>query len=251
MRLSRRLVPGTLLGVAVLITACSSTSGSGSTSPSSTSESSPASTALTKHLRDVRYCEVIPSIQQASTITTYVYNTLGYNFCPPQQWNALTEQEVNSAYGSQSAKLNGPRHFVMDEIQSLGGTSSSTKTFTFGGIEFGLKATLTTPAGQPTVGDQFYAPNEVSRDTIFTYHAGKPAFELTGPDGSVYIMQSYAQIADKTLTYSQLSGLASKLGLPTGWSYKSVTLTSTLNLNSNGLATVVNDNLYDSYQKVS
>lgn len=185
MRLSRRLVPGTLLGVAVLITACSSTSGSGSTSPSSTSESSPASTALTKHLRDVRYCEVIPSIQQASTITTYVYNTLGYNFCPPQQWNALTEQEVNSAYGSQSAKLNGPRHFVMDEIQSLGGTSSSTKTFTFGGIEFGLKATLTTPAGQPTVGDQFYAPNEVSRDTIFTYHAGKPAFELTGPDGSV------------------------------------------------------------------
>jgi hypothetical protein len=100
------------------------------------------------------------------------------------------------------------------------------------------------------VGDQFYTPNEVSRSTIWTYKTGKPVFELTGPDGSVYVMQSYAQIADKTLTYHQLAGIGSKLKLPAGWSYKSVTLTTELNLNSNGLATVVNDNLYNSYQKM-
>jgi hypothetical protein len=38
-------------------------------------------------------------------------------------------------------------------------------------------------------------------------------------------------------------------GLPEGWTYTSETLTEDLLLNSNGLATVVNDNLYNSYQK--
>jgi hypothetical protein len=193
---------------------------------------------------------VIPSVQQGSTVTTSVYNTLGYNYCPPHKWSKLTEDQVDQEYGSQSAKLNGPRHWVIDAAQSLGGNSSSTKTFTFGGIETGLKGVITTQAGQPTVGDQFYAPNQVSRDTIWTYKAGKPVFELTGPDGSVYIMQSYAQIADKTLTYHQLADLGSTLKLPAGWGYRSQTLTTTLNLNSNGLATVVNDNLYDSYQRM-
>jgi hypothetical protein len=75
-------------------------------------------------------------------------------------------------------------------------------------------------------------------------------FELMSPDGSVWVMQSYAQIADKTLTYKQLASLGAELSLPTGWTYRSVTLQTTLDLNSNGLATVVNDNLYDSYQKM-
>ena len=113
----------------------------------------------------------------------------------------LTEDQVDQEYGSQSAKLNGPRHWVIDAAQSTGGNSSSTKTFTFGGIETGLKGVITTQANQPTVGDQFYTPSEVARSTIWTYKAGKPVFELTAPDGSVYVMQSYAQIADKTLTY--------------------------------------------------
>jgi hypothetical protein len=245
MRTSRFWCGGALVVLAALgIGACSTTS-SGSTSSTTTT-----SAAGPQEIRDVRYCEVIPSVQQGSTVTTDVYNTLGFNYCPPDKWNKLTEAEVNQEYGSQSAKLNGPRHWVIDSAQSLGGNSSSTKTFTFGGIETGLKGVVTTQANQPTVGDQLYTPNQVSRDTVWTYKSGKPVFELTGPDGSVYVMQSYAQIGDKTLTYQQLPDLGSKLQLPTGWSYKSVTLTQTLNLNSNGLATVVNDNLYDSYQKM-
>lgn len=199
-------------------------------------------------LRDVRYCEVIPSVPEGSTVTTSVYNTLGYNACPPLQWAALTEDKVNREFGSQSAKLNGPRHWVIDSIQASG-SSQTGKTFTFGGIEMGLRATLTTPAGQPTVGDQFYAPNAVKRDTVWVYNAGKPIFELTDPQGGVYVMQSYAQIADKTLTIEQLPNLAGKLKLPQGWGYKTETLDAELDLGSNGLATVVNDNLYNSYQK--
>ena len=86
-------------------------------------------------------------------------------------------------------------------------------------------------------------------DDLVRYLAGKPIFELIAPNGDVYVMQSYAQIADTTLTIKQLPQLGKKLTLPSGWSYKTVTATQNLELNSNGLATVVNDNLYDSYQK--
>jgi hypothetical protein len=190
-------------------------------------------------------------VQTGSTVTTYVYNTLGLNYCPPQQWNALTEQEVNQEFGSQSAQLNGPRHWVIDSLQASGSTTTG-KTFTFGGIETYLRATLQTAAGTPTVGNQLYTPNQVMRDTVFTYDAGKPVFELTDPNGNVYVMQSYAQIVDKTLTYKQLSSLASKLQLPTGWTYTTKTLQQDLKLDttSTGVAYVVNDNLEDSYQRM-
>jgi hypothetical protein len=239
----------TMLGLTLAACGSSGThASSATTTPTPTTAAADASAAAPPELRDVRYCEVIPSVQQGSNVITSVYNTLNYNYCPPNQWNNLTEATVNQQYGSQSAKLNGPRHFVMDQV-SANGASTTGNTFTFGGIEMGLRATLTTQAGQPTVGDQFYTPNQVARDTVFTYLAGKPIFELVAPNADVYVMQSYAQIADKTLTIKQLPELAKKLTLPLGWSYKTVTPTQNLELNSNGLATVVNDDLYDSYQK--
>ena len=39
--------------------------------------------------------------------------------------------------------------------------------------------------------------------------------------------------------------------LPPGWSYTSKKLTRTLHLNSNGLAYIVNDDLFDTYQRMS
>ena len=91
----------------------------------------------------------------------------------------------------------------------------------------------------------------MKRDTTWTYDAGTLIFELTDPDGHVYVMQSYSQLVDKTLNYRDLPGLARLLTLPPGWSYSWKKLTHTLNLNSNGLAYVVNDNLFDSYQRMS
>lgn len=228
--------------MAAVLAGCRGAGGSSSSTATTSDRQPPA------ELRDVRYCEVIPSVTQGSTVTTSVYNTLGYNVCPSVQWAALTEDRVNREFGSQSAKLNGPRHWVLDRMQASG-SSETGKTFTFGGIEMGLRATLTTQANQPTVGDQVYVPNQVQRDTVWIYDAGKPIFELTDPQGNVYVMQSYAQIADRTLTIEQLPSLASKLELPQGWAYRTETPSSELDLASNGLATVVNDNLYNSYQK--
>src|SRR5437764_29723 len=108
---------GLVILVVLALAACSSGSATGpSTTSATTTASATASSSVPQELRDVRYCEVIASVQSGSTVTSYIYNTLGLNDCPPGRWNALTEDEVNKEYGSQSAKLNGPRHWVIDSL---------------------------------------------------------------------------------------------------------------------------------------
>ncbi len=201
-------------------------------------------------LRNQRYCEVIPSVVQGSSVTTYVYNTQGLNLCPAAQWDALSEAEVDQEYGSQSAQLNGPRYWMMDDLEGSG-SSTTGQTFTFGGIETSLRATIVTPVGAPTVGQQFYVPNTVRRQTVYTFKGGKPMYELIDPDKNVYVMQSYAQIVDKSLTINQLPTLGHVLSLPAGWRYRERRPRHSIQLTATGIAYVVNDNLANSYQRMN
>lgn len=215
-----------------------------------------AAPQVSKALRDVRYCEVIPSVRDKATIVTTVYNTLGLNDCPADAWATLTEEGVMEQYGADAVKLNGPRHWMMDEIIGSGSTTDS-PVFTFGadpGIAMQQRAVIETKVNESTVGDQLYVPNEVQRDTVFAYDAGQPVFELTDPDGHVYMMQSYSQIVDPSLSYDQLAGLGSRLQLPAGWSFSTRTLDERVELSTaatNGTAYVINDDLLNSYQRVS
>ncbi len=206
--------------------------------------------ATTTGLRNQRYCEVIPSVTQGSTVTTYIYNTQGLNLCPAAQWDALTQQEVNQEFGSQSAQLNGPRYWMMDTLDATG-SSSTGQTFTFGGIEMSLRGTIVTPVGTPTVGEQFYVPNTVQRQTVYTYQAGQPIYELLDPDKNVYVMQSYSQIVDKNLTVNQLPALGHILSLPAGWRYQERRPAHAIQLITTGIAYVINDNLADSYERMN
>jgi len=211
-------------------------------------ESSETGQSGSQELRDVRYCEIIPVTRKGNKLTAWVYNTLGLNDCPAAEWDALTEEQVNEAYGSVSAKLNGPRYWVIDKLVASG-SSTTGERFTFGGIEMELRADIDTKLREGTVGEEFYVPNEVQRDTVYTYKAGRPVYELTSPEGDVYIMQSYAQVKDKSLTIDDLASLGSKLSLPEGWKYSTRTLTEDYDLVTTGLAYVINDDLYNAYQR--
>lgn len=201
-----------------------------------------------RDLRNARYCEVIPVTRERSELTSWVYNTLGLNDCPECEWKALTEEQVNQEYGSIATKLNGPRYWVINRLVGKGSTASGDR-FTFGGIEMELRATLTTKLREGTVGDAFYTPNQAKRDTVYTYDAGAEVYELTSPEGDVYVMQSYAQIADETLTIDDLPSRGGRLALPDGWTYAPRTLGEDLVLDSGGLAYVINDDLYNAYQR--
>ena len=79
---------------------------------------------------------------------------------------------------------------------------------------------------------------------------GSPVFLLEAPDGSRYIMQAYAQIVDKTLTYDDLPGLGAKLKLPSGWRYSATVPQQDIVAGAKGTATVVQDDLDNTYQKL-
>jgi hypothetical protein len=67
----------------------------------------------------------------------------------------------------------------------------------------------------------------------------------------VYVMQAYAQILDPTLTIGKLRTLGRRLDLPAGWRYRTRRLTHDLALGANGTATIVQDELQNTYQLAS
>jgi hypothetical protein len=239
----------------VAIAGCGSSGGSATTTAANTNAgtygkgaSDPSVPNPLTGLRNARYCEIIPVTRHQNTNKAEIYNTIGLNDCPSDKWSGITEDAVDKAYGSQQAKLNGPRYWVIDELSGSGVTASG-PTYVFNGILIAKRGEVDTKLRQSTVGSSFYTPNTVQRDTVFTYKAGSKVYELTAPDGSIYTMQSYSQIKDKSLTIADLDTLASKLSLPSGWKYGVRTLTQDLKLTANGTAHVVNDDLYDSYQR--
>lgn len=201
-------------------------------------------------LRDFRYCEVIPVFQTRLTFHVEVYNTISLNDCPADLWAKLDGEAMAKRYDAKAVKLNGPRHWVLNQIIG-GGATATGKIVDFGGIEMKLVAQLETKLWQGTVGDKFYTPNEVNRTTTFVYRAGQMVYDLTSPEGDVYRMQSYAQIADPNLTIESLETLGERLELPEGWSFQARVLTEDSELKADGLAYVINDNLYNSYQRIT
>lgn len=204
---------------------------------------------VTGDLRDFRYCEVIPVFQDWLTLNVEVYNTLGLNDCPAEAWATLHAEAMAKQYGAKLVKLNGPRHWVINKLVGSGATASG-KVVDFGGIQMKRVGALKTKLWQGTVGDKLYTPNEVHRNTVYTYRAGNLVYELTAPSGDVYRMQSYAQIVDPKLTLADLENLGGRLKLPSGWSYRARRLEADVELKADGLAYVINDDFYNSYQRV-
>ena len=200
-------------------------------------------------LRDFRYCEVIPVFRDKLTLKVEIYNTIGQNDCPPALWARLDAKAMEKQYGAVAVKLNGPRYWVLNRIEG-GGATAAGKIVNFGGIQMKQVAVLETKVWQSTVGDKFYQENKVHRTTTFFYQKNNRVYELVSAKGAVYMMQSYARIADAKLTLAALETLGASLKLPKGWSYRTRVLTEDVELKAKGLAYVINDNLYNSYQKV-
>ena len=97
-----------------------------------------------------------------------------------------------------------------------------------------------------------YVELSVARETEFTFLAGREIYELTAPDGSTYVMQSFSQEVDPDRTLDDLASLGDRLGLPDGWSFTSRVLADDLLVEDrDGIATVVTDDFRNTYQLVT
>jgi hypothetical protein len=198
-------------------------------------------------VRNARYCEIIPVMRDGFHLKATVYNTLGLNDCPPAVWDAITEEAMKQRFDALTVLLNGPRYFIMDSIAASGATKAG-ETIEAGGLKFTERATI--DLGLLDLLHRPYRERTINRDTLYTFKAGQPVFMLEAADGSRYVMQTYAQIVDKDLSYDDLPTLGAKLKLPSGWRYSSTVPDKDLMLGAAGKATVIQDELENTYQKL-
>lgn len=200
--------------------------------------------------RDLRYGEVIPVFRKGAKLYVEVYNTMESNELPQELWQNLDADELKEDYGAMTVLLNGPRHWVLNDIYGEGKTSEG-KVANFGGIEMTQRAALESNIFSGTVGDKFYEENVVNRETTYEFWEGNMVYELTSSEGSVYRMQSYSQQFDSTLTIDDLETLDSRLELPEGWTYNARVLQEDSILKTSGTGYIINDELGSTYQKIT
>jgi hypothetical protein len=235
-RLACAALPLTLL-VAHVLAGCSSAE---KTSSASTSTGTNPATAL----RGKRYCEVLLLHESPAGFTADVYVSFPMNDCPEAAWKALDAAKLADENQVPIALLNGPRYWLMDRIDKEPETSGPTKLF--GGIEMTMRASVF--IGELATASKPYQLREVGRKTAFTFAAGATVYELTDPLGQRFVMQSWSQQVDADLVEAELVDLASRLGLPSGWSYASRTLEAPLVIDSTGApAKVTTDALRNTY----
>jgi hypothetical protein len=235
--------------VALVLGACGSSGGSTSsdTRPGSTSSTTTTDgrTVRTRgDLRGKRYCEVLLLHPAPAGITADVYNTFPINDCPAAQWNAMDAGAIARENTMLVALLNGPRYWLMDTIEQQQSGAEVRKAF--GGMEMIQRATVV--VGNPVEASQPYHINAVDRRTVFSFDEGRTVYELTTADDQRFVMQSWSQQVDPTLSETDLAGLGARLRLPAGWSYAARTLTAPLRVvTTSETAKVLQDELKNSY----
>lgn len=247
----RRSAPGVILVLGLLVAAC------GSSENDSATNTTVASTTTTTTVADepagqladqfgTRYCEVLTVKLGAESTVAEVWGTQGLNDCPQAGFAAIDVRSVAAAHKATVAMLNGPRYWVLDDIVANSVTGSR-KVDRFGGVQMRSIATVDLGPGVPDRTP--YRDVSVNRDTEFSFDAGRRIYELTAPDGSVYVMQSYSNQIDPQLTIDSLADLGARLKLPAGWTFTSRVLDEQLVVEDiDGVATVIQDELQNSYQ---
>jgi hypothetical protein len=194
-------------------------------------------------LHDARYCEVIALKGAPPDATAVVWNTIGLNRCPAAWWNAFDAGDLAHELGATVVVLNGPRHFLMDSVS----VPRAGRVRAFHGQKLRRVAAIPIRTAAD-VAQVPYSDRVIERDNTWRWQRGRRVYELVAPGGDVYVMQSYSQIKDRGLSIGKLRSLGRRLDLPQGWRYRSRVLRRPLALGADGQATIVQDELQDTYQ---
>lgn len=205
--------------------------------------------AVGKHALDLsgkRYGEVLLVTPGEAGPQATVYNSFPLNDCPQELWSALDAHAIATEHGAAAALLNGPRYWLMNAIEKQASGPQITKSF--GGIEMIQQATVLLSSMNPAP----YIPNTVNRHTVFVFNAGQEVYELIDPQSQHWIMQTWSQVADATLSRADLPSLGDRLDLPAGWAYQPRVLTEELRVDTTQRpAQVLQDSLTNSYSLVT
>ena len=198
-------------------------------------------------IRGMRYCEILLVTPGDALVHVDVFNTFGLNDCPDAAWSQVDATQVATDAGVPLAMLNGPRYWMMDAFENSSLLDPTPRTL--GGLQMRHGGSIDLPLAAVTgLGKAPYTGTTVQRDTTVRFDAGKAVYELVGPDGKVYDMQSYS-VQKVAQTENDLATLGARLTLPQGWTYRTRTLVDPLRISADGgLATIIQDDFANSYQ---
>jgi len=199
---------------------------------------------LISDMRGVRYGEVLAVYLREGGLEAEVFGTQMLNDCPQALWETLDAAAIAEEMGAVAVKLNGPRYWMLDGLgQKVAVVDPVLRDFN--GLTMRRIATVDL-GGDPST--QPYVERYVNRGAVFFFDAGAPVHELVNPEGLAYVMQAYCVGVDPTLTAESLNGLAERLALPDGWSFRTRVLDEELVVDTTAtIATVVQDELENTY----
>jgi hypothetical protein len=178
-----------------------------------------------------RYGDVFLVYPVDSGVQAVVYTTFPLNDCPAELWSGLDPAAIAAEHGAAAALLDGPRCWLASRVEQVPQDPPATKTF--GGIEMRHQATLGLPSSfLNSLNPEPYAVNEVSRNVVLVFDAGREIYELVDPYRRRWVMQSWSQGMDVNLSLDDLAGLERRLALPPGWTYQHRTLSSPLRVDA-------------------
>lgn len=199
--------------------------------------------------RGARYCELLLVTQSDSGFEAEVWGTQGLNYCPQEALDSLDLEVISNEYGALQTSLNGPRIWVVDQTSNQ---VVDRQVRLFGTLLMSNLATVQvdpSSGGQPEIPP--YEEQIVLRSTTYEFLQGQYVYELTSADGSKYVMQSVSLMENPDLTLDDLLQLEALISLPEGWTYAARVLEQPLILEVDGEATVITDDLGNTYQRVT
>ncbi len=207
--------------------------------------SSVARRIVVSGVRTKRYCELLLVHNSSRGLLADVYNTFGHNTCPESRWRALDMTAIAHANHDIVALRNGPRFWLMDQIQKVQQGREVIKDF--GGLRMTEEATVSVGQLRATP----FTVHRVDRSTEFDYKRGSTVYELLAPHGAQWVMQSWSEQVDSSLTPSGLAHLAPRLTLPAGWHYRVRKLSRPVRIVTvRTAAQVLQDNFDNTYSRV-
>ncbi len=134
--------------------------------------------------------------------------------CPSDLWDKASVPSLMSSYDVTAARKNGPRGLTMDAIAVPVGPVE-----TFEGIQTRWFGEAKVPKGVTLKGVHLnpYQTLKSYRNSSISFNKGKPVFIIEDDEGTSWVMISYGQTVDPSLSYETLKDLGAKIKLAPGW----------------------------------
>jgi hypothetical protein len=158
-------------------------------------------------------------------------------------------QALKNAFHTEVSVLKGPHCSAMDTV--VIDVPDAGALVSFDGHQMRWVGVLHIPGPNALgAGRAPYSEDPIERTSPSVFSAGKLVYELGASQGQVYLMQTFAQIVDPTLTEEQLATLAACLQPPEGWQYRAHRFDQHATLNTDGVAHRLQDALQNTYQRL-